>query len=148
MNKTFRLTLGQLNPTLGDFAGNSAKARAAFDAAKAAGADMLALPEMFITGYQTQDLVLKPAFTQGAMAHVDALAKACAEGPAIGIGHPLLLDGALYNAYSILSEGRVKARILKHELPNDTVFDERRLYSSGPLGGPLPEHQHVPLHPV
>lgn len=63
MAGTFRLTLAQLNPTVGDFVGNAAKARAAWSEGKAAGADMVALPEMFITGYQTQDLVLKPAFT-------------------------------------------------------------------------------------
>ena len=79
MTDRFRLTMGQLNATVGDLAGNAAKARAAFAAARAAGADMLALPEMFITGYQTQDLVLKPAFLRDAMAAVERLAADCAD---------------------------------------------------------------------
>ncbi|SFR33039.1 NAD+ synthase [Litoreibacter janthinus] len=136
MSDTFRLTLAQLNPTVGDFAGNAAKARDAWQRGKDAGAQMVALPEMFVTGYQVQDLVLKPAFTEGAMATVDQLALDCADGPAMGIGHPIFIDGALYNAYSILEGGKVKARSLKHELPNTHVFDEHRLYSKGPLGGP------------
>ena len=61
MTDKFRLTLAQLNPTVGALADNAAKARDAWREAKAAGADMVALPEMFVTGYQTQDLVMKPA---------------------------------------------------------------------------------------
>ena len=79
MSDRFRLTLAQLNPTVGDLAGNAAKARAAFEVARAAGADMLVLPEMFITGYQVQDLVLKPAFVADAMAHIVDLSRACAD---------------------------------------------------------------------
>ncbi|MFN5826950.1 MAG: nitrilase-related carbon-nitrogen hydrolase, partial [Rhodobacterales bacterium] len=60
MADRFRLTLAQLNPVLGDLPGNAAKAKAAWEAGRAAGADMVALTEMFLTGYQTQDLVLKP----------------------------------------------------------------------------------------
>ncbi|MEP3347351.1 MAG: NAD+ synthase [Litoreibacter sp.] len=136
MSDSFRLTLAQLNPTVGDFAGNAAKARHAWQQGKDAGAQMVALPEMFMTGYQVQDLVLKPIFTEGAVAAVEQLALDCADGPAVGIGHPVFIDGALYNAYSILEGGKVKARSLKHELPNTGVFDERRLYAEGPLGGP------------
>jgi len=61
---------------------------------------------------------------------------ACAEGPALGIGAPLAEDGALYNAYFILKGGKITSRVLKHELPNETVFDEVRIFDSGPLGGP------------
>jgi NAD+ synthase len=136
MATTFKLTLAQLNPVLGDFEGNAAKARDAWAQTKEAKADMVALPEMFITGYQAQDMVMKPAFTQGAMATVEQLAKDCAEGPVMGIGHPIFIDGTLYNAYSILEAGKIKARILKHELPNEGVFDERRLYAHGPVTGP------------
>ena len=62
MSDIFRLMLAQLNPVVGDIAGNIAKAREAWAAGRAAGADMVALTEMFVTGYQTQDLILKPAF--------------------------------------------------------------------------------------
>ncbi len=136
MAHDFRLTIAQLNPVLGDFEGNATKARAAWDTARAAGAQMLALPEMFMTGYQVQDLAMKPAFTKGAMAAVDALAADCADGPAIGIGHPLLEKGKLYNAYSILQGGKVATRVLKYELPNFTVFDEKRVYERGQIRGP------------
>ncbi|WP_419738860.1 NAD+ synthase [Ruegeria sp.] len=136
MADRFRITLAQLNPTVGDISGNAAKARAAWHEAREAGADMVAFPEMFITGYNTQDLVMKPAFHRAAMAAMEALAVDCAEGPAIAIGGPWVEDGRLYNAYLILNGGRITSKSLKHHLPNETVFDEVRLYDSGPLGGP------------
>ena len=136
MKDQFRLTLAQLNPVVGDLAGNAAKARKAWDAAAAAGADMLALPEMFITGYQVQDLVLKPAFSADAMAHITQLARDCADGPVIGIGGPLSDAEGLYNAYYILEGGEIRAVVRKHHLPNTHVFDERRLFDHGPVNGP------------
>ncbi|MGB3147482.1 MAG: NAD+ synthase [Paracoccaceae bacterium] len=136
MTDKFRLTLAQLNPTLGDFAQNAAKARQAWQVGRDAGADMVALTEMFITGYQTRDLVMKPAFHQGAMAAIEALAAECADGPALGIGGPWHDGKDLYNAYWILAGGKVQARVLKHHLPNDTVFDEVRQFTSAPVSGP------------
>ena len=136
MSDRFRVTLGQLNPIVGDLAGNAAKARAAWEEGRAAGADLVALPEMFITGYNAQDLWAKPAFHRAAMEEVQRLAAACADGPALAIGSPWAEGGALYNAYLILKEGRVASVQLKHHLPNDTVFDEVRIFDAGPLGGP------------
>ncbi|WP_170452312.1 NAD+ synthase [Ruegeria arenilitoris] len=132
----FRITLAQLNPTVGDIAGNAKKARSAWEQGRAAGADLVALPEMFITGYNTQDLVLKPSFHKAAMAAVQQLAESCADGPAMAIGGPWVEGGNLYNAYLILSRGRIVSKVLKHHLPNETVFDEVRLFDAGPLGGP------------
>ena len=136
MTNRFRITLGQMNPTVGDLAGNAAEAKRAWQAGKDAGADFVALTEMFITGYQTQDLVMKPAFVRDAMAHIDQLMADCADGPALGIGGPLLQGDKLYNAYFVLKDGRLIRQVLKHELPNETVFDEVRLYEPGPLSGP------------
>ncbi len=136
MTATFRLTLAQLNPTVGDLAGNAALARTAWEAGRAAGAGMVALPEMFITGYQIQDLVMKPAFSSAAMAAIEALARACADGPALGIGGPWAFGTQLHNAYHVCQGGRVTARVLKHRLPNETVFDEVRIYDPGPITGP------------
>ena len=136
MADKFRLTLAQLNPTMGDLAGNAAKARAAWQAGRDAGADLVALTEMFITGYNTQDLVTKPAFAAAAMAQLDELAKQCADGPALAIGGPYREDGKLYNAYWVLKGGQTVSRSLKHHLPNETVFDEVRIFDAGPLGGP------------
>ena len=136
MTDKFRLTLAQLNPTVGALAENAAKARSAWQKGRDAGADMVALTEMFICGYQTRDLVMKPAFYRDAMATIEALAADCADGPALGIGGPYWDGARLFNAYWILERGKVAARVLKHHLPIDTVFDEARQFSSGPVSGP------------
>ncbi|MGR3761864.1 NAD+ synthase [Roseobacteraceae bacterium NS-SX3] len=136
MADRFRVTLAQLNPTVGDLAGNAAKARAAWEEGRKAGADLVALPEMFITGYNTQDLVMKPVFHQAAIAELHKLAADCADGPALAIGGPWVEGNGLYNAYLILKQGKVASRSLKHHLPNETVFDEVRIFEAGPLGGP------------
>jgi len=136
MATTFRLTLAQLNPTVGAIAANAAAAREAWAEGKAAGAQMVALPEMFVTGYQLQDLVQRPRFIEDANAAIEALAEACADGPALGIGGPMFQAGRLYNAYFVLESGKIAATVLKHHLPNDSVFDEKRLYSSADVTGP------------
>lgn len=136
MADRFRLTLAQLNATVGDLAGNAAKALAAWEEGRAAGADMVALPEMFLTGYQTQDLVLKPAFVADAMAAMEELATRITDGPALGIGGPWWDESGHYNAWWVLENGRVAARILKHHLPHVDLFDELRVFDSGPISGP------------
>lgn len=136
MSERFRLTLAQLNATVGDLKGNAALAFEAWEQAKAAGADMVALPEMFITGYNTQDLVMKPAFHQAAIAAIHTLAEDCADGPAMAIGGPALEGAELCNAYYVLQGGKVTACVRKHHLPNEAVFDEKRLYGPAPIAGP------------
>lgn len=136
MADRFRLTLAQLNPVLGDLAGNAAKAKAAWEAGLAAGADMVALTEMFLTGYQTQDLVLKPAFVAAAAAALAQLAADCADGPALGIGAPHRTGGKLFNGYFILHQGRIQTVVLKHHLPNSDVFDEKRVFAAADVHGP------------
>ena len=136
MSDRFRLTLAQLNPTVGDLAGNAAMAREAWAKGREAGADMVAMTEMFITGYNAQDLMMKPAFHLAAIEAVRQLAIDCADGPALAIGGPWVEGTELYNAYHILKGGRIASSVLKHHLPNETVFDEVRIFDSGPLGGP------------
>lgn len=136
MADRFRITCGQLNPVVGDLAGNAAKAKQAWKAGRDAGANLVALPEMFIAGYNAQDLVMKPAFHRAAMQAVADLAAECADGPALAIGGPYVEDGQLFNAYFICKGGKIASRILKHNLPNETVFDEVRIFDAGPLGGP------------
>ncbi|MCP4207044.1 MAG: NAD+ synthase [Shimia sp.] len=136
MADTFRLTLAQANPVMGDVAGNANKVREVWAEAKAAKSDMVAFPEMFIVGYNAQDLIMKPALQAAALAEVEQLAVDCAEGPVVAVGGPLVQDGALYNAYFILKGGKIVHTQLKHHLPNYTVFDEERLFAHGPMGGP------------
>ncbi|WP_444452384.1 NAD+ synthase [Rhodobacter capsulatus] len=137
MTESFRITLAQLNPTVGALAANAEQALAAWQAGRAAGADLVALPEMFLTGYQTQDLVLKPAFLRDAMAAMHALAAQVTDGPALGIGGPYVDETGSYNAWWVLKDGKVIARALKHHLPHDDVFDEMRLFDQGPVSDPL-----------
>jgi NAD+ synthase len=137
MTDGFRLTMAQLNPTLGDFAGNRAKALAAHREGAAVGSDFVALPELFLTGYQPQDLILKRAFVLSAMAAAGELAREIAGGPPLGIGLPMLIDGKTYNTYAILKDGEIAAFARKHHLPNYNVFDEPRVFASGEIAGPF-----------
>lgn len=136
MATQFRLTLAQLNPTVGAIEANVALALQAWHQGREAGAQMVALTEMFVTGYQTQDLVMKPAFSADAMQAVADLACQITDGPTLGIGAPCVKDGKLYNAYYILADGKIATTILKHELPNSDVFDEKRVFASAPPQGP------------
>ena len=133
-----RITLAQLNPTVGDIEGNAAKARAARVRAAADGSDLVVLPELFITGYPPEDLVLKPAFQAACRAAVEALARETADGgPAMLIGSPWVEEGKLYNAVALLDGGRIAALRFKANLPNYGVFDEKRLFARGPAAGPV-----------
>ena len=134
----FTITLAQLNPTVGDVTGNAAKARAAREKAREAGADLMVLPELFICGYPPEDLVLKPALQAACRAAVEELARETADGgPAVLIGTPWVEDGKLYNACALLDEGRIAALRFKANLPNYGVFDEKRLFARGPAAGPV-----------
>ncbi len=136
MADRFRLTIAQLNPVMGDLAGNAAQARDAWAQGREAGADLVALPEMFIPGYNPQDLPLKNAFTLDCMATARQLAADCADGPALAIGCPWIEGTELFNAYLICRDGRIVTQLFKHHLPDYEVFDEVRVFDSGPIGGP------------
>ena len=137
MSRTLKIALAQLNPTVGDIAGNLAKARAAHAKAAALGADLVLLPELFATGYPPEDLVLKPAFAAEARAGVEALAETLTDGPDMLIGTVWPQDGGLYNAVALIGHGTVQAVRFKVDLPNYGVFDEKRVFQAGPLPGPV-----------
>src|SRR5467141_233327 len=132
------IAIGQLNPTVGDIAGNADKARRARAEAARSGADIVALPELFLSGYPPEDLVLKPAFQAACRAKVDELARETASGgPALLIGTPWLEESKVYNAYCLLDRGVIAAVRRKVNLPNYGVFDERRVFAAGPPSGPV-----------
>ena len=136
MAKKFQITLAQLNPTVGDLEGNYKVALEAWEQAQKMGSDLIAFTELFITGYNTQDLIKKPSFFKAAQDQILKLAKTCKNGPAIAIGGPAYLKGKLYNAYYILADGNVANVIMKHHLPNQNVFDEKRIFDEGEISGP------------
>ena len=140
-----RVALAQSNPTVGDLAGNRARAREAVARAAALGADIVALPEMFLTGYPIEDLALRPTFQAASRAAAEGLASDLAAdglgeivvivgyldrlaGAANRLGRP---RGAPVNAAGVLHRGELVARYCKHHLPNYGVFDEFRYFVPG-----------------
>ena len=146
MADTLKIALAQLNPTMGDIAGNLALLRRARAEAAAAGADLVIATEMVITGYPTEDLVLKPMFLEAAQNAVEALAADTADGgPGMIVGGPWRRDaaakpplfGKVFNTAYVLDGGTVSTHRTKHDLPNYGVFDEKRVFGAGPLPGPV-----------
>jgi NAD+ synthase len=132
------IAVAQLNPIVGDVAGNLERARRASAQAAGDGADIVAFSELFIAGYPPEDLVLRPAFQAACRAAIETLARdTAAGGPAMLIGTPWVEDGKLHNAYALLSGGRIEAMRFKVNLPNYGVFDEKRVFAPGPVPGPV-----------
>ena len=132
------IAVAQLNPVVGDISGNLERARKARSAAARDGADLVAFSELFIAGYPPEDLVLKPAFQAACRAAVETLARETADGgPGVLIGTPWVDDHKLYNAYALLDAGRIAAIRFKVNLPNYGVFDEKRVFATGPVPGPV-----------
>ena len=140
-----KVALAQLNPTVGDLPGNTRLLVDAARKAHAGGAQLVVAPELALTGYPPEDLLLRPAFMQACAEALQALALALADCPGLHlvVGHPHQFDGlgdlrsksiALprrFNAASVLVDGRVLGTYCKRELPNYQVFDERRYFASG-----------------
>jgi NAD+ synthase len=132
------VAIAQLNPIVGDIAGNADKARHARAKAAGDGADLIVFSELFICGYPPEDLVLKPALQVACRSAVEALAAETADGgPAMLVGTPWVEGGKLYNAVALLDGGRVAGLRFKVDLPNYGVFDEKRVFAPGPMPGPV-----------
>src|SRR6202140_3652369 len=130
------IAVAQLNPIVGDVAGNLERARKARVEAARDGADIVAFSELFMAGYPPEDLVLKPAFQAACRAAVEVLARETGDGgPAVLIGAPWVEDGKLYNAYALLAGGGIEAIRCKVNLPDYGVFGEKRGLASGPVPG-------------
>jgi NAD+ synthase len=139
MTDSLKISLAQLNPVVGDIAGNVAKIRAARIAAAGEGADLVICTELCITGYPPEDLILKNAFVRAAMDAVEALAAETVDGgPGLIVGTPWFDDeGNRYNAAIMLDDGKVQTVRFKWDLPNYGVFDEKRIFKAGELPGPV-----------
>jgi NAD+ synthase (glutamine-hydrolysing) len=124
-----RLALAQIDPTVGDLDGNRALVLDRLEAAKAAGADLAIFPELAVTGYPPEDLLLRPGFVRAAERSLEEIARA-ARGITLLVGTPHL-DRDLYNACAVCSGGELKALVKKRFLPNYGVFDEFRYFAPG-----------------
>jgi NAD+ synthase len=138
MTDTLKVALAQLNPKVGDVAGNLAKVRAARAEARKQGADLVLTSELVLAGYFPEDLVLKPAFQRRCHEAVEALrADTMDGGPALFVTSPWREDDKLYNAIIALDKGEVIGKRFKVDLPNYGVFDDKRVFAPGPMPGPL-----------
>ena len=124
-----RLALAQMNSVVGDLDGNRAAILDRLGEARGAGADLVLFPELAVTGYPPEDLLLRPAFVRAARRSVEELA-AATNGIVALVGAPHL-DADLYNACYVLAGGEIRAVYRKRFLPNYGVFDENRYFASG-----------------
>ena len=129
MNKKIKIMLAQLNPTVGDLEKNSKIVMETYDEASKQKVDVLAFPEMFLSGYQLQDLVLKKAFQEDVKKFIKFLAKKCVTSTHLLLGAPILEKEKLFNAYLLINKGETKVISKKFHLPNNSLFDEHRYFN-------------------
>jgi NAD+ synthase len=136
MTDTLSITLAQLNQSVGDIGGNAAQMLSIRE--QAGKVDLVAFPEMQLIGYPAEDLVVKPALIERAQAELERMAAVTNDGgPGMLVGSVFVRDGALHNGVAVLDGGRIAAVRFKHELPNYGTFDEKRLFTPGPLPEPV-----------
>jgi NAD+ synthase (glutamine-hydrolysing) len=130
-----RVAAAQINSTVGDLAGNVERILAAVDAAEAAGADLVALPELAVTGYPPEDLLLRPAFVAEAERAMEKIAARTSQTVAV-VGFPRA-ERDLFNAAAVCANGAVRGIYRKWLLPNYGVFDEARYFTPSDDPGSL-----------
>jgi NAD+ synthase (glutamine-hydrolysing) len=126
-----RIALAQINPTVGDLAGNAALVRENFKTAHDAGAHIVVFPEMVLTGYPVEDLALRPSFQLASQQAIAQLAGELTGETVAIVGYLDQVNGAPQNMVAVISGGAVKARYAKCHLPNYGVFDEFRNFVPG-----------------
>jgi NAD+ synthase len=137
MTRHLTITMAQLNPTVGDIVGNIKKIQAVYEKHKIQ-ADIIVFTEMVVSGYPTDDLVLKPFFIDHVMRSVEQLAMTIdGLGAGLLISAPWRDNGKVYNAALLLHDGKIVAKRFKHNLPNYGVFDEVRVFAAGDLPMPI-----------
>ena len=132
-----KICLAQLNPTLGDLEYNTEKALAVVFKAKKRNVDLVVFPEMFISGYQLQDLVLKEQFLKDMKLCLKEMCDKVSEGPTVLIGAPEIENGKIYNSYFCMDHGSISVAARKYHLPNTDIFDERRYFNKDSLAKPI-----------
>src|SRR5690348_12326381 len=138
MTGRLKIALAQMNQRVGDLEGNAEAMLEMRRRAAADGADLLLCPELQLVGYPPEDLVLKPEFVRRVHECTDQLVQATVEpGPAILIGTIVNQGGQIFNTMVLADGGRVLGRTLKRELPNYGTFDEKRIFTPGPLPEPI-----------
>ncbi len=130
-----RVAAAQIDTVVGDLEGNAARILAAYEAAEAEGADLVVFPELTITGYPPEDLLLRPAFVAAAGEALEKVAVRTGRAAAV-VGFPEA-GRDLWNSAAVLAHGRVQGVYRKQLLPNYAVFDERRYFAPGTDNGPL-----------
>ena len=131
MNTTLRATLAQINPCVGDLEGNTELILSTVRECQAH-TDLIVFPELCLTAYPPEDLLLRRDFIRETERQLERIADATRDDDAMLIvGHPFRDEGGLYNAASVLHRGRVVAVYKKRFLPNYNVFDEKRYFSAG-----------------
>ena len=125
--------MAQINTKVGDLSGNAEKILAACTKAHAAGASVLLTPELALTGYPAEDLLLRPSFIRAQCGVLEQLQKQLAglSGLTVVVGHVVSQNDCLFNAASVFRDGACLGSYLKHELPNYGVFDEGRYFQAG-----------------
>jgi len=125
-----KIAVAQINTTVGDFAGNADRIRRAIEAARAAGAALVVAPELALSGYPPEDLLLRDDFCDQCQAELMKLAPYCLD-VAVIVGYPHREGRTRYNAAAVLRGGRIEAVYFKQRLPNYNVFDEKRYFEAG-----------------